>query len=465
MKNKYFLIILFSCSVGLLNAQQVTLVLAASVNQPVDIKHAGDKRLFIVSRTGTISILDSNGMVRDQPFLTITDRVFSNGSEQGLLGLAFDPDYKTNGFFYVDYTRKNDGWTRISRFHLTGDPNHCDSTTEQILLTIYQPFSNHNGGDLNFGPDGYLYISMGDGGDRDDPGDRAQHTDSLLGKILRIDVSDSSVSYKIPPDNPFVGTAGRDEVWDYGLRNPWRFSFDRQTGELWIADVGQDQYEEINLEAANSGSINYGWRCYEGNTAYITTGCNASNYTFPIYVYDHNNGCSVTGGYRYRGTQFPAFAGKYFFADYCVGTIRYLTETSPGVFTNTTTSADLTNVSTFGEDVNGELYVGSIGGNAVYRICDTSCLTAVSELNAVDEMSIYPNPNQGLFYLDFTTLSTKHLEINVTNVFGQNIFRAEHFVGAGDHHLSVVLNSSTAGIYFLRVTADQQTVNKKFVVR
>ncbi len=324
MKNKYFLSILFALAFPFLHAQQVTLTLVTSaINAPVDIKNAGDGRLFIVDRSGTIRIIDSTGALLIQPFLDISTKVVSGG-EQGLLGLAFDPNYKSNGFFYVNYTRHVDGATTISRFHSTSDANQGDGASEQILLTIYQPFNNHNGGDINFGPDNYLYIGMGDGGSEGDPGNRSQNLDTLLGKILRIDVSDTTVPYKIPADNPFVGKAGRDEIWDYGVHNPWRFSFDRQTGEIWIGDVGQDNYEEIDREAVHSGrGINYGWHCYEGDSAYNLAGCGSkSNDSFLIYTYNHNDGsCAITGGYLYRGTQFPSFSGKYFFADYCIGQI------------------------------------------------------------------------------------------------------------------------------------------------
>jgi glucose/arabinose dehydrogenase len=467
MKVKFLLPTIFLFTAHLLNAQLVTLSLVSSAfTAPVDIKHAGDKRLFIVERGGTISLFDTSGVLQVLPFLNISSRVKS-GSEQGLLGLAFDPEFKTNGFFYVDYTRQTDGSTRISRFHLTGNPNHCDSTTEQILLTIYQPFTNHNGGNLTFGPDGYLYIGMGDGGSGGDPGNRAQNLDSLLGKILRIDVHDSSVAYKIPPDNPFVGKAGRDEIWDYGVRNPWRFSFDHQTNELWIADVGQNKYEEIDLEPAASGGINYGWRCYEGDSVYNTSGCGpSSDYTFPIYAYDHSSSnCSVTGGYRYRGTQFPAFTGKYFFADYCAHTIRYLSETSPGVYINTFTTASLPDIVTFGEDVNRELYVATIAGHAVYRICDGSCTTNARETSITGGITIYPNPNEAVFTISFTNKIAQHIDISVSNILGQTIFEEGNNFDKGKHQIPVELNQKSAGVYFLHLKTTEGMTTKMFVVK
>ncbi|MDP1725444.1 MAG: PQQ-dependent sugar dehydrogenase [Bacteroidota bacterium] len=374
---KITILLTFCMFIQFLHAQQVTLTLVASgLTYPVDIKNAGDRRMFIVQQNGRIRLIDTAGVMQTLPFLDISNRLLFDFGERGLLGLAFDPDYSNNGRFYVNYSRPTDGATRISRFHVTSNPNHCDSTTEQVLLTISQPYTNHKGGGMAFGSDGYLYLSLGDGGSGGDPGNRAQNKDSLLGKILRIDVRDTSVTYRIPADNPFVDTTGRDEIWAFGLRNPWRISFDRLTSELWISDVGQSTNEELNFEPANSkGGFNYGWRCYEGNAVFNTSGCGTiSNYKFPVYEYNHTGGnCTIIGGYRYRGGQYSNLWGKYIYGDYCGALIRYLTETSPGVYSNTTSGASLSDITTFGEDMYGELYVGTIGGQAIYKISDTLC--------------------------------------------------------------------------------------------
>jgi len=247
---------------------------ASGFTRPVDIAHADDSRLFVVEQAGYIYVVDELGTVSPAPFLDINTLVRSSGNEQGLLGLVFHPNYATNGFFYVNYTR-NDGDTRISRFNVSRtDPNNAVPTSEMVLLTISQLFGNHNGGDLNFGPDGYLYIGLGDGGSGGDPQNNAQDSSTYLGKMLRIDV-DGGSPYAIPSGNPFVSYSSTlDEIWAFGLRNPWRFSFDRLTGDLWIADVGQNVLEEINFQPANSGGgENYGWRCYEGNSLFNGSDC------------------------------------------------------------------------------------------------------------------------------------------------------------------------------------------------
>ena len=248
--------------------------------------------------------------------------------KRGLLGLAFHPDYENNGYFYLNYTGSG-GDTRVSRFSVSSDPDVADANSEVVLFIQDQPEANHNGGNLEFGPDGYLYIGLGDGGGFDDLDNNAQDTSQLLGKMLRIDV-DNGNPYGIPDDNPFIGPDGiPDEIWAIGLRNPWRYSFDALTGDLWIADVGQNIWEEINKQPASSaGGENYGWRCYEGDVSFNTSGCAPiENYVFPVYDYSHaNNNCSVTGGFVYRGNEMPEHYGKYFFCDYCSGTFWTLTE-------------------------------------------------------------------------------------------------------------------------------------------
>lgn len=350
---------------------------AGGFTRPLDIAHCGDSRLFVVEQRGTIWILDSLGNRLPDTFLNIIPRVLSVDSEQGLLGLAFPPDYAQTGAFYVNYTFKPNGDTRVSRFRLKpGNPNQADPDSEEILLTQTQPYINHNAGCLKFGPDGYLYIAMGDGGAGGDPQNYAQTKNTLLGKILRIDVNSTSpgLQYGIPADNPFVNDpAYRPEIWSLGWRNPWRFSFDRLTGDMWVGDVGQSTNEEIDFEPAGAGGRNYGWRCYEGTLAYNTSNCPpASAFVEPVFEYDNNSlGCSVTGGFIYRGSKQPDLYGWYLFPDYCSGRWWGIQQQADSTF-NTVQLADLTNFqyASLGEDRNGELYVATLNQGNILRITE-----------------------------------------------------------------------------------------------
>jgi len=363
-------------------AAQVSLELVAGgLASPTDITHAGDGsgRLFIALRDGRIVIHDGQALLPD-PFLDIRNRLTAGG-ERGLLGLAFHPRYASNGFFYVNYTDLNSN-TVIARFAVSADPDRSDPSSETVILSVVQPFSNHNGGQLQFGPDGYLYIAMGDGGNSGDPQNNAQNPDSLLGKMLRIDI-DGGSPYTIPGTNPFVGIAGtRDEIWALGLRNPWRFSFDRTTGDLFIADVGQNAREEVNFQpAASAGGENYGWRRMEASLCFKpSANCYDRTLTLPVIAYDHNADCSVTGGYRYRGTGVPAISGQYVFGDFCSGLIWGATEAAGGgwIFDRLLDSG--LRISTFGEDENGEIYVADLGApeGAVYRFVPGSADTSDS---------------------------------------------------------------------------------------
>jgi glucose/arabinose dehydrogenase len=332
--------------------------IVSGLQRPVDIQNAGDGsgRLFVIEKPGRIRIL-INGQLLAVPFLDISDRVRSSGNEQGLLGLAFHPNYKQNGFFYVNYTGSG-GTTHIARFQVTQDPNFADPNSEMTLLTVGQPFPNHNGGALAFGPDGYLYAGLGDGGSAGDPFGNSQKTDTLLGKILRLDV-DQSQPYAIPLDNPFG-----NEVWAYGLRNPWRISFDGKTGDLWIGDVGQDNWEEIDyLPAGSAGGANFGWNVVEGNHNYA--GQAQANFIAPVAEYSHDEGCSVTGGYVYRGTM-PEWQGIYFYGDYCAGTVWGLIRSGNGFQSRVLFDAGV-NITSFGQDESGEIYLASDSGG-IYRL-------------------------------------------------------------------------------------------------
>jgi glucose/arabinose dehydrogenase len=412
---------------GAAHAQQFGAVrVAAGLTRPVFVTAPpGDYgRLFIVEQRGSagvaaradIKIMNLPGnTINATPFLSIFNLPTNTqtNSEQGLLGLAFDPDFANNGFFYINYTNATTsaGTTFIERYHVNpATPNVADPASGTVILRLVQPFTNHNGGWLGFGPDGYLYAALGDGGSGGDPGNRAQNTALLFGKIHRIIPSgdafpaDPDRNYTIPATNPFAGSATQaQEIWAYGLRNPWRPSFDRLTGDLWIADVGQDVWEEVNFQPAAVTppftARNYGWRCYEGNANYNTSGCGPiGNYTFPIHTYQHTiagNECSVTGGYVYRGCDIPGLAGTYFFSDYCAArtfSFRY----SGGVmteFTNRTTQLVPVGgptpaaITSWGEDAWGELYF--MGAGNLFKLvptCAANCDASTQQpiLNVLD---------------------------------------------------------------------------------
>lgn len=339
-------------------------LVASGLARPVYLTHAGDGsgRLFIVEQAGRIRVW-ADGALLATPFLDIRDRVTAGG-EMGLLSVAFHPEYGSNGRFFVNYTTGSAETRRTNITEYRAPPrSDAADRVERIILQIRQPFANHNGGLNLFGPDGMLYIGMGDGGSGGDPQNNGQRLDTLLGKLLRIDVGGGG-PYRVPPDNPFVGRAGaRPEIWAYGLRNPWRFSFDRQTGRLFLGDVGQNAWEEIDLIVRGG---NYGWRIMEGAHCFAEpTGCSQTGLELPIAEYGHASGCSVTGGYVYRGRRVPALAGRYLFGDYCSGTIWTLTEAGGRWEVAQLLSTDL-NISSFGADESGELYVVDHGGR-IYR--------------------------------------------------------------------------------------------------
>ena len=347
-------------------------LVAEGFEEPVDITHAGDERLFIVERLGKIKILYPDTSVAT--FLDLTNIVGATGGEQGLLGLAFHPNYASNGYFYVNYTDFA-GDTHISRFTRSlGDPEKADSTSEMNLLFMDQPASNHNGGDLNFGPDGYLYIFMGDGGGAGH--NRSQDiTDNKLGKILRIDV-DGGSPYAIPADNPYVGIDGDDEIWAIGLRNPWRSNFDRLTGDLWIGDVGADSWEEIDFIANDTTEfMNFGWKCYEGNMLREGTLCDTivPDFDFPVFVYPHDintGGFAITGGFVYRGSAFPALYGKYIFCDYISGNFWTLSPDGFGGYEATFYDYVIDHITSFGENIDGEIFACINDNGNIYQVVD-----------------------------------------------------------------------------------------------
>jgi len=352
---------------------------ATGLTRITDIAHAGDERLFAVLQPGTIRIVMPDGTVLPTPFLNITARVNSAASEQGLLGLAFDPDYATNGFFYVNYTTgSGNGTTRVSRFSVTGDPDVADPGSEVVLFSLAQPYNNHNAGDLDFGPDGYLYIPLGDGGSGNDPPNNGQNLRTALGSILRIDVH-GGTPYAIPPDNPFTNHGDTlPETWASGLRNPWRFGFDALTGDVWIGDVGQNAWEEVDFwPAGDNSGPNFGWRCREGLVA--TPGVSqancqpASSYAPPVQVHVNGAGnwCSVIGGRVYRGDVFHRLYGRYIYTDYCLGRMFSLHPNGSGGWVNEQlTASGPGGITVIAENSALELFAGNGQNGILYRIVD-----------------------------------------------------------------------------------------------
>lgn len=453
-------ILLFNLLVFSLYTQAQTISLqqfATGLSGAVEITHpANDARLFVVQQGGQIRIVNPNGTVNATPFLNLSTLI-SSGGERGLLGLAFHPNYATNGLFFVNYTNTS-GNTVIARYAVSANPNVAN-TTGVILMTISQPYSNHNGGSIKFGPDGYLYIGMGDGGSGGDPQGYAQNLSLTqtnvasnpsriyLGKMLRIDVDTiaGSLNYGFPSTNPFVNQPGKEEIWAYGLRNPWKFSFNRLNNDLWIADVGQNQVEEINRIASpapNTG-LNFGWRCYEGNAVYNTSGCAAqSTMTMPVAQYTHaaTGGCSITGGYVYTGTTYPNLANKYIFGDYCTGEIGWAT-TSGTITWNYSSSMS---ISSFGEDKDGELYVTN--GSIIYKIVDTSL--AVSEFEKVG-FSVAPNPTKDRFVVKSASQEIPN-SLEIFDLSGK-LLLSNNNLSAGEN--TIITSSLSSGIYLLSVTA------------
>ena len=384
-------------------------VTVPGLTDPLFVTHAGDgsNRLFIVERGGKILIF-KNGALNQTAFLNVAGVIEMTGSEQGLLGLAFDPNYQTSGQFYIAYTAPSRAIT-LARYHVSNpDPDQANPNSGEVLLSIPKLFTNHNGGMLAFGPDGYLYMSTGDGGSAGDPDNNGQSRKTLLGKILRLDVHSGS-PYSIPPSNPYFNHPDplvKEEIWAYGLRNPWRFSFDRITGDLYIGDVGQREREEVDFQPISStGGENYGWRILEGNLCYNAATCTPpANYVPPVAVYDHGAndsiGCSVTGGYIYRGTNFPALVGTYLYGDFCTGKLWGLTRDVNNRWQSRLITDTDYLISSFGEDEQGEIYLTDYANGRVIHITEAPILSATINSNATDDgyvVETEENSNTGGF--------------------------------------------------------------------
>lgn len=440
-----------------------------SFSSPVDLQNAGDgtNRLFVVEQAGRIRVFPNNPAVTSSSvFLDITNKVRSGG-ELGLLGLAFHPDYPSNGWFYVNYTAGFSGnagnplRTVIARYRVSpSDPNRADSLSEQILLTFNQPYENHNGGQIAFGPDSCLYIATGDGGSGGDPLNNAQNRSSLLGKILRIDVNGSP--YAIPPTNPFAGNLQgyREEIYAYGLRNPWRFSFDRSTGRLWAGDVGQNTWEEVDIIVLGG---NYGWRIMEGFSCYNSPTCDSAGLSLPVHSYDRSatGGASVTGGYVYRGSAVPSLAGKYVYGDYVSRRVWTLSYTGPGTAQNEYLLTAVGPISSFGVDESGELYALDHAGGGVYRFDSVSSSGPSDELPSTFELAQnYPNPFNGQTAIPYSLPRGAQISIVVFDLRGRQVARLfEGFRSAGRYDVQWDAADLPSGVYTVRFSVEGVSVD------
>ncbi|SCY23329.1 PQQ-dependent sugar dehydrogenase [Flavobacterium caeni] len=433
-------------------AQSINIVpFANGFNTPVEIANAGDNRLFVVEWAGRIRIVNPDGTVNPVDFLTVPSSIIMTGSERGLLGLAFDPQYATNGYFYICYTSMPAGDVTIARY--TRNPENANLAlpdSSLIIMAIPHALGVHNGGTLRFGPDGYLYLGVGDGNNTW-PLPHAQDINLNLGKMLRIDVSNSSqaVPYTIPPGNPFVGVEGNDEIWAVGLRNPWKYSFDRQDGTLWIADVGESSWEEINHVGSGQAGLNYGWSCYEGVTNFVNCGLPTSEVTFPLTTYAHtSNRCSIIGGYAYSGTTYPDLQNKYIFADLCANNIFAADVTTGVITTSETFTGDPYYFMTLGEDSSGELYVA--GSSGIYKIIDANLHTtgfdkfgftalpnpASSEISVKLNNNNYP-AQANLIDLQGKLLLSQKLESEATQIYTSSLQNGVYILSVTDNAGSI----------------------------
>ncbi|MDQ0594599.1 glucose/arabinose dehydrogenase [Chryseobacterium ginsenosidimutans] len=454
MKKLLFCASIFSWLIT--NAQSISLEeFATGFTAPVEIVNANDSRMFVVQQNGIIRIVQPNGTINATNFLNIGSKI-TYGGERGLLGLAFHPQYSTNGYFFVYYNDTNGNIT-VARYTRSSNPDVADPTTEKIILNQAKPFDNHNGGSIHFAPDGYLWIVTGDGGSGGDPNNNAQNKNSLLGKLLRLDIN-STGPYNIPPGNPFVGVDGADEIWAYGLRNAWKFNFDTTSGNVMITDVGQGQIEEINRMPLTQAGLNYGWRCYEGNSAYNTAGCaTQSTMTFPVAAYNHSGGkCSITGGYIYRGTQFPALQGRYIFADYCSTQIGIL---NPDDSITWTSAFSGNNFSTFGVNNLNELFVASVNNGKIFKVTTTTTL-GTQENDLSTQIKVYPNPASKKVFIE--GLKDKNTSIEIISFEGRKVLEQAKL----DNDNSINISGIPAGVYFINLNSgNMKNYSKKIIIK
>lgn len=448
-----------------------------SFTRPVDLQDPGDgsDRLFVVEQDGRILVFDNDPAVSGTDlFLDIRPRVDDRGNEEGLLGLAFHPNYAENGYFFVNYTASNPERTVISRFDVSAsDPDAADAGSETVLLEFSQPFSNHNGGQVAFGPDGFLYIATGDGGSGGDPQNNAQNRSNLLGKILRIDVDnpEGGNAYGIPEDNPFAGnTEGyAEEIYAYGLRNPWRFSFDTETGRLWTGDVGQNRFEEVDI--IENGK-NYGWRIMEGFSCFNPpSGCDQGGLTLPVLDYSHDLGSSITGGYVYRGRSVPELQGKYIYADFVSGRIWGLTYNGPDDVKNELLLSSGQNIASFGTDADEVLYICTFGGS-IFRF--EPAVTSVGNAAGVIPEKItlsgtWPSPAMRSSITSVTVRfglpTQQQIRLVLFDTLGQEVRTVtEGLFRAGTHRASIDISGLRPGIYYYTLQTDGQRKARKLLV-
>ena len=443
----------------------------SDLDNPVGIEPLGDQ-LFIVEQTGRIIIADSEGNLVSV-YIDLTDRVLSTGFEQGLLGLAFDPDYANNGSLYVHYTNL-DGNNQFSRFSVDLDnPEQADPDSEVPFLEDNDPFENHNSGQMKFGPDGYLYFTLGDGGSAGDPMNNAQNLNTIMGKLMRIDPNEDG-TYSVPSNNPFTEVAGaKGEIWAMGLRNAWRFSFDKLTGDLWIPDVGQDSVEEVNFQAADSpGGENYGWSCREG-TRFFKLDCsdNGIPFTDPIAEYSHSTDTSllcsgsITGGYVYRGSQYPNMYGKYIYNDFCTGVMRTTYWDGSAWISANLGQYTPTAYSTFGELPDGELLLADKISGAIYKITDVSTTAVETDLASLYDFQLTPNPNDGNYTVRFKSVQPESFIVNLYDYTGRKIWNEKKEAIAGLNEWSFNNPELTTGYYYLQVQSLAGTSALHFVTR
>ncbi len=453
-------------------AQQFNLVqFSSGFSNMIGLENSGDDRLFVIEQEGKIFIVDSTGAKTATPFLDITDRVHFKG-EQGLLGLAFDPSYSTNGYFFVNYINKA-GNTQISRFRVSNNPNVANKNSEKFIINITQTYNDHKAGCTRFGPDGYLYIAMGDGDREGDPDSYSQNPMLLLGKMLRIDVHSGSASYKIPPDNPFVDSANyKPEIWDLGLRNPWRWSFDALTGQMFIGDVGQDSLEEVDVEAKDAGGNNYGWRCYEGTIPFDTAGCKPKkNYVLPKYEYSHvdtsGGDCCIIGGFVYRGTKYPSLYGKYIFTDYCSGLFRLLYKQGGNSRVQTVYDGSNSSYTCFGESANNELYVCNEINGTIYHITYGTVQSniATGEKVGLNNFTFAPNPAKNNITITYNSNKTEQVAIKVSGILGQQVYTVSKTANKGSNIWNINLNIRGGNYYLSIANASGSVITQNLQVQ
>ena len=432
--------------------------------RPVDFQSPrdGSSRLFVVEQAGRILVFPNDpGVSTSKVFLDIRDRVNSQGNEEGLLGLAFHPGFAENKSFFVNYTAANPRRTVVSRFRVrSGDPDQADPASEEVIITIPQPYSNHNGGQIQFGPDGFLYIGMGDGGSGGDPQNNGQNRQTLLGAMLRIDVDRkaSGLNYAIPPGNPYVGnTEGwREEIFAYGLRNPWRFSFDPVTGVFWCADVGQNKIEEIDIIEKGK---NYGWKIMEGNSCYGNPGCDTTGLTLPIKDYTHALGRSITGGYVYRGAAVPELNGAYIYADFVSGRLWSLRYENGKVTEDEQLLNTPFNIPSFGVDENNELYILAFNGR-IYRFKSTTTKvdgrSSLPAPSGPEISAVFPNPvarGRG-FDVVVRLRETETLRLELRDTLGRRLFgTSTREFHPGTHRTRIPASHLPRGTYFLTLSS------------